>query len=184
MFEAAGIAVIGLAEAGIPPAPDEDRVEAFDTFEDNAIAKARYFAGIGGRPAIADDSGLAVDALGGAPGVRSKRWSGRTDLDGEALDASNNAALLEALDGIEDRGARYVCVVAVAAPSGDVVGTWRGETQGRIVDAPRGAGGFGYDPYFVSDELEKSFGEASLAEKEGVSHRGRAFRAMLRKFGV
>jgi XTP/dITP diphosphohydrolase len=177
MFAAAGIRVIGLDEAGISPSPDEDTVEQFDTFEANALAKARYFAERSGRTTVADDSGLVVDALGGWPGVRSKRWSGRLDLEGTALDAANNAALLAALAGEVDRRARYVCVAALV--EGTAERTWRGETAGRIIDAPRGADGFGYDPYFFSDELGMTFGEASREAKEEVSHRGRAFRAMI-----
>lgn len=177
MFAAAGVPVIGLVEAGIPPSPDEETVEAFETFEENALAKARYFAGLAGRPAIADDSGLAVAALGGQPGVHSKRWSRRRDLEGAALDAANNVALLDALRGIEDRRAKYVCVAALVAPG--VERTWRGEVHGRMVDAGRGAEGFGYDPYFFATELGMTFGEAGLEAKERVSHRGRAFRAMI-----
>jgi XTP/dITP diphosphohydrolase len=183
MFRAAGIPVLGLTEAGVSPSPDEDAVEAFQTFEENALAKARYYARVTGMPAVADDSGLVVDALGGAPGVRSKRWSGRTDLTGAALDAANNSALLAALRGIEDRRARYVCVVAIAGPAGEGAGIWRGETTGQILDAPRGSEGFGYDPYFLSDELGATFGEATLEAKARVSHRGRAFRAMLEEVG-
>jgi XTP/dITP diphosphohydrolase len=179
MFRAAGVRVIGLAEAGIAASPDEDAVESFETFEANALAKARYFARISGRAAVADDSGLVVDALGGRPGVRSKRWSGRADLEGIALDAANTAALLAALEGRDDRRARYVCVVALVEADGSVGRTWRGETTGRILEVPCGGGGFGYDPYFLSDDLGETFGEASREAKERVSHRGRAFRAML-----
>lgn len=177
MFAVAGIRVIGLGEAGISPSPDEETVEQFDTFEANALAKARYFAERSGRTTVADDSGLVVEALGGRPGVRSKRWSGRMDLEGAALDAANNAALLGALVGEADRRARYVCVAAVV--NGTAERTWRGETTGRIIDVPRGRDGFGYDPYFLSDELGMTFGEASREAKEEVSHRGRAFRAMI-----
>ena len=183
MFAAAGIPVLGLTEAGVPPSPDEDAVEAFETFEENALAKARHYARLTGMTAVADDSGLVVEALSGAPGVRSKRWSGRTDLNGAALDAANNATLLAALRGVENRRARYVCVVAIARQDGERAGSWRGETRGRILDAPRGSGGFGYDPYFLSDELGATFGEATLEAKARVSHRGRAFRAMLEEIG-
>jgi len=177
MFAAAGIPVVGLADAGIPPSPDEDAVEVFSTFEENALAKARYFREVSGLPAVADDSGLVVDALGGAPGVRSRRWSGRADLTGEALDAANNAALCAAVAGVADRTARYVCVAALSDGGADRM--WRGETAGRIIDVPRGDDGFGYDPYFLSDELGMTFGEASREAKERVSHRGRAFAAMI-----
>ncbi len=128
---------------------------------------------------MADDSGLAVDALSGAPGVHSKRWSGRPDLDGQALDDENNRLLLARLGaaGSADRRARYVCAAAFVDGSRELV--CRGETEGEITSDPRGANGFGYDPYFLSRELGRTFGEASREEKEIVSHRGRAFRALL-----
>ncbi len=107
LLASAGFAVIDLAEAGVPPSDDEDAVEAYDTFEENALAKARYFYEIaGGIATIADDSGLEVAHLGGAPGVRTKRFSGRDDLRGQALDDANTRALLSALDGAPDRSAR------------------------------------------------------------------------------
>lgn len=177
MFADAGIAIVGLDEAGVPAGPGEDAIEAFDTFEANALAKARHFHRLTGLPTVADDSGLVVEALGGAPGVRSKRWSGRTDLEGAALDAANNAALGAALAGVADRRARYVCVAALVDARG--ARTWRGETAGLVRDEPAGADGFGYDPYFWSAELGVTFGEASREAKERVSHRGRAFRELL-----
>ncbi len=181
IFGGAGVRVVGLDEAGIEHSPDEDEIEVFGTFEENALAKARYYNRRSGLPVAADDSGLAVDALGGRPGVHSKRWSGRADLDGAALDAANNQALLEALAGVKDWRARYVCVAALVG--GGVERTWRGETTGYIVSAARGTEGFGYDPHFVSDELEVTFGEAGLAAKARVSHRGRAFAALIAGLG-
>ena len=178
LFLGAGIEVITLERAGIPELPDEDGIESYPTFEENALAKARYFRDLSGLPAIADDSGLEVHALRGDPGVRSKRWSGRDDLTGIALDEANNAQLLRALTGVPDRGARYVCVAAIATPAGELA--CRGEVKGEILEEPRGRGGFGYDPLFFAVELGKTFGEASLAEKERVSHRGRAFHALVR----
>ena len=178
LFLGAGIEVITLARAGIPELPDEDGIESYPTFEENALAKARYFRDLSGLPAIADDSGLEVHALRGDPGVRSKRWSGRDDLTGIALDEANNAQLLRALTGVPDRGARYVCAAAIATPAGELA--CRGEVKGEILEEPRGRGGFGYDPLFFAVELGKTFGEASLAEKERVSHRGRAFHALVR----
>jgi len=178
LFLGAGIEVITLARAGIPELPDEDGIESYPTFEENALAKARYFRDLSGLPAIADDSGLEVHALRGDPGVRSKRWSGRDDLTGIALDEANNAQLLRALTGVADRGARYVCVAAMATPARELA--CRGEVKGEILEEPRGRGGFGYDPLFFAVELGKTFGEASLAEKERVSHRGRAFHALVR----
>ena len=176
-----GSRLLTLDEAGVAPDPAEDAIEAHATFEENAVAKARWFHERTGLPCIADDSGLAVDALGGAPGVRSKRWSGRDDLEGAALDAANNAMLLESLAaaeaaGARGRGARYVCVGAYVDGQREVV--HRGETLGFIVDEPRGRGGFGYDPYFWSPELGATFGEATMEAKAQVSHRGRAMRAL------
>lgn len=176
LFADAGFAVIDLDEAGVAPSPEEDALERFSTFEENAFAKAHYFLARTGHATVADDSGLEIRALDGVPGVRSKRWSGRTDLSGQALDDANNAKLITALKSQSDRAARYVCAAAYADwTSGFVV---RGESTGTIVDSPRGADGFGYDPYFLSDELRITFGEAPRAQKEGVSHRGRAFRAL------
>jgi XTP/dITP diphosphohydrolase len=177
LFRAHGLEVIDLAAAGIVEAADEDALEAHSTFEDNALAKARYFFRRTGRPTFADDSGLEVDALGGAPGVLSKRWSGRTDLGGQALDDENNRLLLERLRGRGDRGARYVCAAAFVDRGRELV--CRGDTAGRIAEAPSGTNGFGYDPYFVSAELDRTFGDATREMKERVSHRGRAFRALL-----
>jgi XTP/dITP diphosphohydrolase len=177
LFAARGIGVVDLNDAGIAETDAEDALEVYATFEENALAKARYFFKLSGRPTLADDSGLAVDALGGRPGVMSKRWSGRADLTGQALDDENNRLLLERLRRETNRRARYVCVAAYVDGTREIVR--RGEVQGTIVDAPRGDGGFGYDPYFVSDELGRAFGEVSREEKERVSHRGRAFRALL-----
>lgn len=173
--------LVTLDEVGIPATPEEDAIESHATFEENALAKARWFHSLSGLPCVADDSGLSVDALGGRPGVRSKRWSGRDDLDGAALDAANNALLLESLAaadavGSRGRGARYVCAGAYVDDAREVVR--RGETIGFIVDVPRGSGGFGYDPYFWSPELHCTFGEATIEAKAAVSHRGRAMRAL------
>jgi XTP/dITP diphosphohydrolase len=179
LFEAAGIAVADLRDAALPPSSDEDAVEAFDTFEANALAKARYFHALTGRPVVADDSGLEVVALRGQPGVRSKRWSGRTDLSGQALDDANNTRLLEALRDIAEPEARYVCAAAYCDGVREEV--MRGETAGVIVRDARGEHGFGYDPYFLSVELGATFGESSREVKERVSHRGRAFRALLER---
>ncbi|HEV8237592.1 MAG TPA: RdgB/HAM1 family non-canonical purine NTP pyrophosphatase, partial [Gemmatimonadaceae bacterium] len=176
LFARAGLDVVDLNEAGVAPSAVEDDLEVADTFEDNALAKARYFAGLTRRAVIADDSGLEVAALGGRPGVRSKRWSGRTELAGLPLDAANNARLIDELRGLTNRDARYVCVAALVDHGAER--TFRGTAEGVILEEPRGTEGFGYDPYFFSSELEKTFGEASLVEKEGVSHRGRAFRAL------
>jgi len=177
MLSDAGYDVIDLEAAGVPETPAEDGLEKYETFEENALAKGRYFTSVIGLPVLADDSGLEVAGLGGAPGVRSKRWSGRTDLVGEALDEENNALLLRSLASASDRRARYVCAAAFVDGAREVVR--RGVVTGRITREPRGAGGFGYDPYFESDELGRTFGEVAASEKAAVSHRARAVRALL-----
>lgn len=179
LFATHGIDVIDLREAAVEEdAEAEESIEAFDTFEENALAKARYFASrLPGRIVIADDSGLAVDALQGAPGVHSKRWSGRGDLEGRALDASNNALLLAKIDGEKNRGARFICAAAWCDGAFELVA--RGEVLGRIVDVPKGEHGFGYDPHVFVNDLGKTMAEATVAEKETVSHRGRAFARLL-----
>jgi XTP/dITP diphosphohydrolase len=186
IFADAGVRVIDLVEAGVAESPDEDAIEIHATFEANALAKARwFFARCGGLDVVADDSGLAVDALGGAPGVRSKRWSGRTDLRGEALDEANNAQLVARLRGVADRSARFVCAAAWCGARGELVTV--GEHVGRIVDSPSGTHGFGYDPYFFSAELGMTLADATTEQKRRVSHRGRAFDALvarLRESGV
>jgi XTP/dITP diphosphohydrolase len=179
MFAAAGIDVIGLDDAGIAESSIEDSLETEATFEGNALAKARHFHRVSGRATVADDSGIEVAALGGAPGVHSKRWSGRDDLSGQALDDANNALLLERLADASDRRARYVCVAAFCGDDRELVE--RGEVEGEIVSAPRGKGGFGYDPFFESLELGRTFGEVSMEEKARVSHRARAFAKLLRR---
>jgi XTP/dITP diphosphohydrolase len=182
LFAQAGIEVVTLETAGIAESKDEDAIEAFSTFEENAIAKARYFQEKSGLATFADDSGLEVFALGGAPGVRSRRWSERGDLSGEALDDANNAELLRALAQSADRRARYVCAAALASDQGAIVR--RGIVEGTIVEKGRGTNGFGYDPFFLSSELGVTFGEASLEQKERVSHRARAFRELLAALGT
>jgi XTP/dITP diphosphohydrolase len=179
LFAASGIPVLDLRDAGIPETPAEDALEVYESFEENALAKARYFHRLTGRPTVADDSGIVVDALGGRPGVRSKRWSGRTDLSGQALDDENNRLLIRALDDATDRRAHYVCAAAYVGAGRELV--VRGEVHGHVATAPSGGGGFGYDPYFVADELGRSFGDASREDKERISHRGRAFRALVER---
>jgi XTP/dITP diphosphohydrolase len=184
LFERSGYRPVSLDDLDIPEDEAEQAVERFATFEENALAKARYFFEVsGGMTCVADDSGLEVAVLGGQPGVRSKRWSGRDDLAGEALDAANNAKLLASLRGASDLRARYVCAAACAGLGGREL-LAHGATSGTIVRAPRGDGGFGYDPYFLSEELGLTFGEASASEKERVSHRGRAFRELLRQLSA
>jgi XTP/dITP diphosphohydrolase len=178
LFAGEGIGVIDLNEAGIVESDEEAGVECFETFEGNALAKARFFgARAGGRVVVADDSGLEVLALGNEPGVRSKRWSGHPDLTGAALDAANNVMLVRRLAGIADRRARFVCAAAWYAEGRELV--VRGEVDGRMVHEPVGAHGFGYDPLFEVTELGMTMAEAGVRDKEAVSHRGRAFRALL-----
>jgi len=173
--------IVGLDEAGIVDEPDETGA----TFETNARIKARFGARRTGLPTLADDSGLEVEALDGAPGVRTRRYAGPN-----ATDTDNNTKLLAALDGMptERRGARYVCVLALVVPDGATgsreavpIRTVRGTTRGRIATGPRGTGGFGYDPIFEPDGEPaggRTFGQWSAAEKNAVSHRGRAARRM------
>lgn len=179
LFASAGIQIVSLEDAGIAPSAIEDDLETAKTFEENALLKVRHFHKVSGIPTVADDSGLEVEALEGAPGVYSKRWSGRADLSGQALDDANNALLLDRLSGHSDRRARYVCAAAFRDADAEFVE--RGEVEGRIASEARGTGGFGYDPYFESDELGRTFGEVSVETKAGVSHRARAFAKLLRR---
>jgi len=175
-----GLRLVSLRELEVPHAAEEEAIEAFETFRENALAKARYFAALTGLPTLADDSGLEVEALAGAPGVYTKRFSGRTDLTGKALDQANNALLLQRLAGVpaERRRARYVCAAAAAFPGGHVrvaVGT----TPGVIAQTPsQGTGGFGYDPLFFVPELAATFADVPADVKHRRSHRARAFRAL------
>lgn len=182
------IRIITLDDAGIPPSPVEDQVEKYATFEENALAKARYFYDLTKMPILADDSGIVVDALGGAPGVISKRYSGRNDLSGVELDRANNDKLLRELERVErdcelrgeprpPRSARYMCVAAYVGEQGELVRG--GSIEGRVITEPRGTGGFGYDPYVEVPELNGTMAEAGWREKAKVSHRARAFRVLL-----
>jgi XTP/dITP diphosphohydrolase len=175
-----GYEVVGLADLGIPESPEEDAVEAFDTFEENALAKARYFAQKTGALALADDSGICVDALGGAPGVRSRRFAAADEARGEGQDQANNRHLLALLADVPDarRTARYVCAAALAWPDGrEAVRT--GTCDGVLLRAPRGTGGFGYDPLFYLDGEGMTFGERPADRKNALSHRGHAVRAIV-----
>lgn len=163
------VELVPMGELGLP-SPDEDG----ETFEDNALIKARAAAAATGLPALADDSGLEVDALGGEPGVHSARWSG---TDGE--DAANNAKLVRELSDVPEdrRSARFVAVAALVTPDGQAH-TVRGVMEGRVRDHPTGDGGFGYDPYFVAAGQQVSNAELSPQDKDAISHRGAAFRAI------
>ncbi len=172
--------LLSLNDLDLAPEPEEEDLEPHDTFEANARSKAAYFRQRSGLATVADDSGIAVDLLDGTPGVRSKRFApaART-LDGVDLDEANNAFLLQSLGDApwEARTAHYVCVAVLDMGEGEAV-AFRGEAHGLILDAPRGSGGFGYDPLFYDEELGKTFAEISQDAKNGRSHRGRAFRAL------
>lgn len=174
---ASGVVVIDLEAAGIPEREGESAIEGFDTLSENALAKARYFNIVSGFPAVADDSGLMVEALGGSPGVHSRRYSGRVDLAGMDLDDANNQKLMRELRDTLHPAAKFAC--AAAYVDGDVEFVEQGEAHGEITRSPRGLNGFGYDPYFLSFELDKTFGEATIDEKSQVSHRARAFNALV-----
>lgn len=156
--------------------PIPEVVEDGATFDDNAYKKALFTAKALGIPAIADDSGLVVEALDGAPGVQSARYSGDN-----ATDQDNIAKLLQELAGRENRQAAFECVISIAVPSGPAL-TYEGRCQGVITEEPRGEGGFGYDPVFYSPELGKTLAEAEPAEKNRVSHRGMALAEIRNEF--
>ncbi|MFT5223383.1 MAG: XTP/dITP diphosphohydrolase [Glaciecola sp.] len=172
ILEGLGVALVPMTDLDLP-----EPVEDGASFEDNALIKARAACAGSGLPALADDSGLEVDALGGAPGVHSARYAGTEHPDRQDNDDANNRRLLEDLAGEQDRAARFVCVAALALPDGR---SWteRGTMEGRIVDAPQGAQGFGYDPFFVSQGESRTNAELTSQEKNARSHRGTAFRAM------
>jgi len=155
------------------PRPVPPPEETGSTFEENAALKALYYGGFAdGHHLFADDSGLEVDVLGGAPGVHSARYAGP-----DATDADNNTLLLQRLSGVTDRTARFVCVIALVK-DGKLVRTFRGSVEGRILDAPRGSGGFGYDPLFYYEAFGCTFGEAPIGDKMLVSHRAQALEGM------
>jgi XTP/dITP diphosphohydrolase len=185
IFSDFGLDIVDLSSLGIPESAVEDELERYYTFEDNALAKTRYFFELsGGLPTFGDDSGMCVDALGGEPGVYSKRWSGRDELARAELDAANNAKLVARMQralredpaGYTDTG-RYISVAAFKDSAGEVLR--RGEIEGRVLLTPRGSGGFGYDPYFEAPELGGTFAESSIKNTAALSHRARAFRALL-----
>ena len=160
----------------LPNSPMEEELERFDTFWENALAKARYFAGqLSGCFVLTEDSGLCVDALGGAPGVRSRRFSGRHELSGPELDRANNALLLEHLATVpeERRAARFVCVAALIEPCGSEA-VFEGFCDGEILPAPLGVGGFGYDPLFFIPRERSTFAELPPERKNRISHRAQA----------
>jgi len=185
IFSGFGLDVVDLSALGIVESRAEDDLEQYDTFEENALAKTRYFFELsGGLPTFGDDSGMCVNVLGGEPGVYSKRWSGREDLTGKALDDANNAKLVARMKdalksdpaGYTDSG-RYVSVAAFKDSVGEVVR--RGEVEGRVLANPRGSGGFGYDAYFEAPDLGGTFAESTIENTAASSHRARSFRALL-----
>jgi XTP/dITP diphosphohydrolase len=161
------------AFAGAPDVP-----ETGATFEANALLKARAVAAYTKLPTVADDSGLCVDALNGMPGVLSARWAGQHGDDKANLDL-----LLAQIADVPDarRGARFVCAAALVVPADGIPGEWvvTGEVEGRLIRAPRGTGGFGYDPIFQADGFDVTTAEMTLDAKDAISHRGRAFRALV-----
>jgi XTP/dITP diphosphohydrolase len=171
--------VLDLEGAGLSWEPEEEHIEVFDTFRGNAEAKARYYAGRSGELTLADDSGICVDALGGAPGVYSKRFSGRTDLGGAELDRANNTLLLQRLRDLPQapRTAHYLCTIALVHPAAGREAVVQGRCDGIVLPEPRGAGGFGYDPLFWLPREEATFAQLAPARKNEISHRARAVRA-------
>lgn len=172
------IELVGLLDLGIEETPEEDELEVFETFEENALAKARHFAAKTGELTLADDSGICVDALDGAPGVRSRRFASGEEARGLAQDAANSAYLLRLLAGVpaERRTARYVCAAALADGAGREE-VFVGTCDGVVLDAPRGSGGFGYDPLVYIGSEGMTFGELPPERKNALSHRGKAVRA-------
>jgi len=169
-----------LAPHRLRPLPDGVELPPEDggSFAENALVKARAAVAATGEPAIADDSGIAVAALGGGPGIHSARYAGP-----DATDEQNLAKLIEAVSERQDRRAAYVCVLALCRPGEAAEHTFEGRCEGVLAAAPRGAGGFGYDPLFVADEhasTGRTMAELSPAEKDAISHRGRAARALAR----
>ena len=165
----------------VEPLPDlktiEPPEETGDTFEANAILKAEFYSQFAAGPLFADDSGLAVDAQGGAPGVLSARYA-NSGLAGHDADEANNQLVLTNLAAHADRTARFVCVIALAE-KGKVIRTFRGEVEGQLLHEAKGTGGFGYDPLFYYAPFGCTFGEAASERKFDVSHRGNALRQML-----
>jgi XTP/dITP diphosphohydrolase len=146
------------------------------TFDDNAYKKASFTAKVLGFPALADDSGLEVDALDGAPGVHSARYAGP-----DATDEQNNAKLLSDMAGKTDRAAHFTCVVSIAVPTGGAL-TYEARCEGLVAEAPAGDNGFGYDPVFYYPPLKKTFAQLSREEKNQVSHRGKVFAELKEEF--
>ncbi len=176
LCEPLGVSIVAQAELGIAEAE-----EPHGTFIENALDKARHASRASGLPAFADDSGLCVNALGGAPGVRSARFADAAD-DRATQDARNNAKLMDLVADKVDRHAHYTCVIVLVRHADDpepliAEGRWQGE----IIDTPRGDGGFGYDPYFFLPALNKTAAQLPALEKNAISHRGKALAALAAK---
>jgi XTP/dITP diphosphohydrolase len=166
------VEIRSLADFGPIPEVEEDGA----TFDDNAYKKASFTAKVLGLPAIADDSGLVVEALGGAPGVRSARYAGES-----ATDQDNMKKLLAEMQGKSNRKAAFECVISIAVPTGPAL-SYEGRCEGEITTEPRGTSGFGYDPVFYFAEYGKTFAELTSAEKNRVSHRGKALAEVAAEF--
>lgn len=173
------IRLVGIEDLGLPESEEEDELEPFETFRANALSKARYFHHRSGVPTLADDSGLCVDALGGGPGVRTKRFAPDEWAQKWGRDAANNRWLLEQLHDVPEqhRGAHYRCAIAIVDDLEHA--TFEGTVNGRIAGEPRGQGGFGYDPLFVLEGGVATYAELSADTKAATSHRARALRAAI-----
>lgn len=166
------IEIRNLDDFGPIPEVEEDG----ETFDDNAYKKAAFAARVLGYPAMADDSGLVVTALGGQPGVRSARYAGES-----ATDAENCEKLLREMKGKQDRSASFECVISIAIPTGAAL-TYEGRCEGELLESPQGENGFGYDPLFFFPAFGKSFAQVPMAEKSRVSHRGKALQEIAQEF--
>jgi len=166
------VEIKNLDDFGPIPEVEEDG----ETFDDNAYKKAAFTARVLGYPAMADDSGLLVDLLGGKPGVRSARYAGDN-----ATDRENSDKLLREMEGKSNRAASFQCVISIALPTGPAL-TYEGKCNGVILEEPRGENGFGYDPLFFYPDLNKTFAELTMGEKSRVSHRGRALQEVTEEF--
>jgi XTP/dITP diphosphohydrolase len=173
LFSGFQVNVKSLSDFGPIPPVSEDG----NTFEENAYKKAHFTARVLGFPALADDSGLVVDALKGAPGIRSARFCGEN-----ARDEQNNLKLLKMMEGVTNRRAAFECVIVIAVPRGAAL-VYEGRCEGEIANEMRGVKGFGYDPVFYYPPMEKTFGEMSGKEKNRVSHRGKAMARLQEEFG-
>jgi XTP/dITP diphosphohydrolase len=172
LVEGFDVQIKGLNDFGPIPAVEEDG----DTFEENAVKKARFTARVLGLPAMADDSGLVVKAIDGRPGVYSARYAGEN-----STDRDNNLKLLKEMEGIESREASFMCVIVLAVPLGPAL-VYEGSCNGLITEKLTGEGGFGYDPLFLYPPLQKTFAQMSTEEKNKVSHRGKAMAELRSEF--